>query len=109
MFPLAPIVATAAGAVTQNVIGAVANAITGPTPPASANGASFAHYLEQLAANTVDTLKSGEVAAIAGVMGETPVQKVVDTVLTAERQLHMAIALRDRAVNAYQEISRMAI
>jgi flagellar hook-basal body complex protein FliE len=37
------------------------------------------------------------------------VQKVVDAVLAAERELQTVIAVRDKAVNAYQEISRMSI
>ena len=54
-------------------------------------------------------MKSGEAAAIAGVEGKASVQNVVSTVMQAERDLHTAIALRDKAVAAYQEISRMAI
>ncbi|MEK4033524.1 flagellar hook-basal body complex protein FliE [Methylocystis sp. IM2] len=65
--------------------------------------------MQQYAAQTVDSLKTGEAAAIAGVDGKASLQKVVGAVMQAERDLHTAIALRDKAVSAYQEISRMAI
>ena len=48
-------------------------------------------------------------AAIGGVQGQMPTQMVVDMVMSAERDLQTMIALRDKAVNAFQEISRMSI
>ncbi|KAF2990642.1 Flagellar hook-basal body complex protein FliE [Methylocystis sp. MJC1] len=35
--------------------------------------------------------------------------QVVDAVMAAERSLQTMIAVRDKVVNAYQEISKMAI
>lgn len=96
----APLAETAATALTQAPRLAAG---------AQAAGVSFGEVLQQFGAQTVDSLKSGEAAAIAGVDGRAPLEKVVSTVMQAERDLHTAIALRDRAVAAYQEISRMAI
>ena len=41
--------------------------------------------------------------------GKASVQQVVEAVMSAERQLQTAIAVRDKVVAAYLEISRMAI
>lgn len=70
---------------------------------------SFSDMLATVATQTRDTLKAGEAAAIAGVNGENTVQNVVRAMMGAEQQLRAAIAVRDRVVAAYQEISRMQI
>jgi flagellar hook-basal body complex protein FliE len=54
-------------------------------------------------------VRSGEAAAVAGVQGSLPLQTVVERVMAAERTLQAALAVRDKAVGAYQEISRMQI
>jgi flagellar hook-basal body complex protein FliE len=54
-------------------------------------------------------MQAGEATAIKGVSGDTSVQNVVRAMMTAEQQLKAAIAVRDRVVAAYQEISRMQI
>ena len=48
-------------------------------------------------------------AAIEGVKGSMPTFKVVDSVMSAQRALQQTLAIRDKAVSAYQEITRMAI
>jgi flagellar hook-basal body complex protein FliE len=77
--------------------------------PSAANDASFGELLDHLTTDAVDTLKSAESAAIAGVQGKASVQSVVDSIMSAERTLQTVIAVRDKAVSAYQEVSRMAI
>ena len=54
-------------------------------------------------------MKAGEKAAISGIQGKASVQQVVDAVMSAERSLQTAIAIRDKITGAYQDISRMAI
>jgi flagellar hook-basal body complex protein FliE len=41
--------------------------------------------------------------------GEADTREVVDAVMSAEQSLQAAIAIRDRIINAYLEVSRMAI
>ena len=106
MTPLVPIAATALGSLANVATSAFAQA-TRPTPDAAED--SFLKVLETYAGGAVDSLKQSEAAAISGVEGKVSVQKVVDAVMAAERDLHAVIALRDKAVGAYQEISRMAI
>ena len=42
-------------------------------------------------------------------MDQAPVQQVVETVMNAEQALQTAVAVRDKLLSAYQEITRMAI
>ena len=108
MTPLAPLAATAVGAIAETATTVLTQAprIAAAT---EAVGVSFGDVLNQFATQTADSLRRGEAAAISGVEGKAPVQKVVGAVMDAERDLQTAIALRDKAVAAYQEISRMAI
>lgn len=108
MTPLAPLAAAAIGPLAETAATAFAQAprIAAATEAA---GSTFGEVLNQFAAQTVESLKHGEAAAISGVEGKASIQKVVGAVMDAERGLQTAIALRDKAVAAYQEISRMAI
>lgn len=82
----------------------------GPTPAAAPAGREdFAGLLARLASDTASAVQQGEAAAIAGVQGSMPMQTVVEKVMAAERTLQAALAVRDKAVSAYQEISRMQI
>ena len=47
--------------------------------------------------------------AIKGIQGQAPVQEVVQAVMKAETSLQTALAIRDKAISAYQDLSRMAI
>lgn len=78
--------------------------------PAQQNQAgSFLNMLGQLAAETVTAVREGEAAAAAGMQGTLPLQGVVEKVMAAERTLQAALAVRDKAVASYLEISRMQI
>ncbi len=70
---------------------------------------SFSDMMAQVATSSIDTLKAGEAASIAGIQGKASVQQVVEAVMSAEQTLQTAIAIRDKVVAAYQEIARMAI
>ncbi|WP_424363503.1 flagellar hook-basal body complex protein FliE [Methylocystis parvus] len=105
MLPLAPIAVNAIGPLAETAITSAPRLAAG----AEAAAASFGDILQQFVGQTVASVKSGEAASIAGIEGKASVQNVVSAVMQAERDLHTAIALRDKAVAAYQEISRMAI
>lgn len=72
-------------------------------------GDNFEAMFAKIASNARDAMRAGEAAAISGVQGDTSVQKVVESLMTAEEQLRAAVAVRDRVVAAYQEIARMQI
>ncbi len=74
-----------------------------------AGGQSFGAVLTQIASDAVSTVKSAEATSIKGVNGQTSTQAVVEAVMDAERTLQTAIAVRDKAVAAYMELSRMSI
>jgi flagellar hook-basal body complex protein FliE len=69
----------------------------------------FDGVMEQVAADAIGTLKAGEAASISSIQGKVSAQRVVEAVMSAERTLQMAVAVRDKVVQAYQEVSRMAI
>jgi flagellar hook-basal body complex protein FliE len=54
-------------------------------------------------------MQSGEAAAIQGLQGSMQPFKVVEAIMGAQRTLQQTLAIRDKVVSAYQEISRMAI
>ena len=79
----------------------------GPTPPAG--GISFEEALGQAVGSAVDTLKAGEAAAIQGVEGAAPPMRVVEAVMDAQRSLQAVLAIRDKLLSAWQDVSRMSI
>jgi flagellar hook-basal body complex protein FliE len=87
----------------------VTTAVRGPAPISGTPAIDFTNVLAQVSANAVTDLKTGEAAAISGMTGKLSVQEVVEAVMSAEKTLQTALAVRDKVVAAYQEISRMAI
>lgn len=76
---------------------------------ATENGGGFAAVLQQFAGDAANSVRQGEAAALAGISGDLPLQTVVERVMTAERTLQAALAVRDKAVSSYLEVSRMQI
>ena len=74
-----------------------------------ADGGDFASVLSDLAKQTASTLRASEETAMKGVQGQAPVQEVVQSVMRAQTSLQTALALRDKAVSAYQDLIRMPI
>lgn len=83
--------------------------VAGVGPPAAVQAPDFASALARAALSAIDTLKDGEAAAISGVQGKASVQHVAESVMAAEQTLQTAIAVRDKVVAAYLELSRMQI
>jgi flagellar hook-basal body complex protein FliE len=69
----------------------------------------FGSMLARMAGDTVDSLKAAETVSVAGMKDKASVQQVVESVMAAEQSLQTALAVRDKVVSAYLEISRMAI
>ncbi|CDX58399.1 Flagellar hook-basal body complex protein FliE [Mesorhizobium plurifarium] len=72
-------------------------------------GSSFAEVLSQAATQTVNTLQGAEQMSIQALKGDADTRQVVDAVLSAQQALQTTIAIRDKVVSAYLEISRMSI
>ncbi len=69
----------------------------------------FGQMLSQVTNDAVKDLKTGEAMAITGLQGKATVQQVVEAVSQAQGSLQTALAVRDKAVTAYQDITRMSI
>jgi flagellar hook-basal body complex protein FliE len=84
-------------------------ASSGTVATSSTQGPSFMDMLGQVVSDGIGSVQAGEAAAIQGLQGAMQPYKVVDAIMGAQRTLSSALAMRDKAVSAYQEISRMAI
>lgn len=72
-------------------------------------GVDFGTMLTQLASNAASVVRQAEATSIAGIQGTATVQQVVESVMAAEQTLQGAVAIRDKVVAAYLELSRMQI
>jgi flagellar hook-basal body complex protein FliE len=69
----------------------------------------FAATLGEAITGMAQQLRKAEAVSLAGIMDMTSTQEVVEQVMAAEQALQASIAVRDKIVAAYLEISRMAI
>jgi flagellar hook-basal body complex protein FliE len=72
-------------------------------------GAAFADALAAAAGEMAQTLQAGEAAARQALTGTGDIQAVVEALTATELALETAVAVRDRVVEAYQEVLRMPI
>jgi flagellar hook-basal body complex protein FliE len=105
---IAPVLAAIDPTSTLDLISPGTSAAGASAASASAP-ADFGQMLSQVAGNAVSSLKTGEATAISGIQGKASVQQVVEAVMNAQQNLQTAIAVRDKMVSAYQELSRMAV
>ncbi|WP_274627879.1 flagellar hook-basal body complex protein FliE [Arvimicrobium flavum] len=75
----------------------------------AATGPSFTDLLAAAANRTVDTLNNAEAASVKALQGDADTREVVDAVMSAEQSLQAAVAIRDKIISAYLDVSRMAI
>ncbi len=80
-----------------------------PAATPNVGSADFGTVMADMAGNMVAAIQRGEQASIDGLNGEATTQEVVEAVMSAERTLQTALAVRDKIVTAYLEISRMPI
>ena len=69
----------------------------------------FSELVKTALAETQSSLEAGEAAAAAVANGEASLVDVVTAVSAAEVSLEAAIAVRNRVIEAYQDILRMPI
>jgi len=81
----------------------------GATSQAANLGTSFADAVSQAASKTVDTLQNAEQVSMQALKGDADTRQVVDAVMSAQQALQTAVAIRDKVVSAYLEVSRMGI
>ncbi|MGO8120987.1 flagellar hook-basal body complex protein FliE [Rhizobium ruizarguesonis] len=96
----------ALGAVdTEN--SASSSVATMPGTAGAANGMSFASIMGNMASDAVNSLKGAESMSFAGIKGTATTREVVDSMLQAEQTLQTAIAIRDKVVSAFLEVTKM--
>lgn len=78
-------------------------------PAGETKRADFGALVRAAASETQNALKAGEAAAAGVAAGEASLVDVVTAVSAAEVSLETAIAIRNKVVEAYQEIMRMPI
>ena len=83
-------------------------ALTMSARPAVAHG-DLGTMFSQALADASSTIRNAETVSIDGIHGAAPISKVVEAVMDAQQTLQTMIAIRDKAIAAYQEITRMAI
>ena len=106
MIAALPLVTTAISSLfgTDQVASTAAKGAT-----SAAGGDAFSSMLASFSSGTVEKMKASESMSIAGIQGKATTQSVVEAVMSAQESLQTALAVRDKAVSAFQEISRMAV
>lgn len=96
--------AAAAGMYAQTAkVGAAGNGV------AAADGGGFGQLMKQATLDAIESVRGGEQATAAAVTGKADLTDVVEAMTQAELTLQTVSAVRDRMLNAYQEIMRMPI
>ncbi len=72
-------------------------------------GADFSSMLRRAAERAADTMLQGETQTVQAAAGTADLTEVVMAVSKAEMTLETVVTLRDKVVQAYQEILRMPI
>ncbi len=75
----------------------------------SAAATSFSEALTNAAAQAVGSLEKAETLSVEAIRGNADTRQVVDAVMNAQQALQAAVAIRDKIVSAYLEVSRMSI
>lgn len=91
---------------TQQVASAYAanRPATAPNPISEA-GSAFGREAERF----IDTLRQGEETAMASMVGDADPHALVQALAQTELAVETAVTVRDKVVEAYQEILRMPV
>jgi flagellar hook-basal body complex protein FliE len=81
----------------------------GLEPRDQSSESGFAKLLRDTAEGTIDSLRQAETQTIKSAAGKADVNDVVAAVNQADIALQTVVAVRDRVIQAYQDILRMPI
>lgn len=73
------------------------------------NEPDFVALLGEAALSLGEKLRQAEAVSVSAIKGNASMQEVVEQVTSAEQMLQASIAVRDKIVATYLEISRMSI
>ena len=79
------------------------------SPAAGADDNSFVGMVTDSLKSAVQTGREAEELSLKQISGEADLKDVVTAVANAEHTLETVVAVRDKVLNAYQEILRMPI
>ncbi len=83
--------------------------IPGPGAPQSKGDSDFSDVLREATEGAIGALREGESQSLKAAAGTADLNDVVTAVGKAELTLQTVVTLRDRVIQAYQEILRMPI
>ena len=107
MDAVSPLTSSTSGPVA---VGGVSTASRLGTASTNADaGVDFGAMVSQLASHAAGVVRNAEAVSVQGVQGSATVQQVVEAVMSAEQTLQGAVAIRDKVVASYLELSRMQI
>ena len=107
--PATPSAAANAYAQVQNQGGIGGVSDDGFSAIGTASGSSFGDTLSQALQGVVQSGHAADAAAAQGISGEGNLTQVVMAVSKAQLALQSTTAIRDRIVQAYQDIMKMSI
>jgi len=96
-------------AAAANAYAATAKAAAPAVPQTGLGQPSFADLLRTSVGDSISTMRAGETMSARAVTGDASLPEVVQAVTAAELTLQTVVAVRDRLINAYQEIMRTQI
>ena len=84
---------------------------SGPSlqPAQQVPAGNFTDMISKAAQSSLQTIRSGEVTAQQAIIGQVGTQQAVEAVMAMENSLRTSLAVRDKMVEAYQEIMRMPV
>ncbi|MSO73427.1 MAG: flagellar hook-basal body complex protein FliE [Rhodospirillaceae bacterium] len=80
-----------------------------PEPAAASGDNSFVNMATGSLKTAVKTNQQAEALSLKQISGEADLKDVITAVANAEHTLETVVAVRDKVLNAYQEILRMPI
>lgn len=89
--------------------GGAEDGVAGEGPRATGDTTDFARMVREAAEGVQERLQTGETQSLKAAAGQADINDVVVAVSKAEMTLQTVVTLRDRAVQAYQDILRMPI
>ena len=85
------------------------DSIQDPNAAQSKGGTGFSEMLREASESAVSSLREGDSISLQAAAGTADINDVIMAVGKAEMTLQTVVTIRDRVIQAYQEILRMPI
>ena len=104
-----PIVSGSAASGAYRISRSLAAGAAEPAAAEDAKRSSFTQMLGDAALKAAEDVRAADKVAQAGLAGKVPTQQVIESTMALEHTVKVTVAMRDKLVEAYQEIMRMPI